>query len=253
MTRVRQPRSRLVRRPGFTLIEMLIVVAIIGILVALTAGAVMQVMATQQDHATEATLEKLDNALDHQWKAVIDAAKDEWRKSQPVSGLQGNLMTWAGNSPDQAKAGYVQLRLMQEFPVNLTEATVGVSLPPQNGVNPGPSLPAKASYVKALAGVPTGQGVYNESAVCFFLAMSQSHRGMVNSLEEATGQSANRPLATMNNKSVYVDSWSNPIWLERGTNNQFPVLKSAGRNKVPGDSDDLSSGALRATGSRGDT
>jgi prepilin-type N-terminal cleavage/methylation domain-containing protein len=251
MTRVRQPQRRLIRRPGFTLIEMLIVIAIIGVLLALTASAVMQVMGAQQDRATEATLEKLDNALDHQWKAVIDAAKDEWRKGQPVSGLQGNLMTWAGNSPDQAKAGYVQLRLMQEFPVNLAEATVGVSLPTQNGQTP--TLAAKSSYVKQLAGVPTGQGVYNESAVCFFLAMGQSHRGMVNSLEEATGQSANRPLPAMNNSKVYVDSWSNPIWLERGTNNQFPVLKSAGRNGMPGDFDDLSSGALRATGSRGDT
>jgi len=199
-------------RPGFTLIELLIVVAIIGVLVALTAGAVMQVMASQQVRATEATLQKGDSALNHQWKASIDMSNDEWRKgTPPAAGLQSSLMTWAGNNTDLAKAGYVQLRLMQEFPVNLTEATMGVALPTQNGVTP--SLVAKPSF-KALGALSSGGGP-TDSAVCLYYALTQAHRGMVNSLEDSVGQNGIKNLPNMKDAKVYVDVWGNPIWLTR--------------------------------------
>jgi prepilin-type N-terminal cleavage/methylation domain-containing protein len=266
MTRVRQPLCRNARRPGFTLVEMLIVIAIIGILVALTASAVMQVMASQQVRAAEATLAKIDSALDHQWKAVIDAARDEYRKGQqPAAGLQSTLMTWAGNNTDLAQAGYVQLRLMQEFPISLNEARGSVALPAQNGVTP--QMSAKSSYIKSLAGCPSGSPD-DESAVCLFLALSQSRRGMVNSTEDSVGQSAIRSLASpphnMNNFKAYVDTWGNPIWLGPLTRPPtfpttapyyyvLPEIVSAGPNGLAGDPDDLSSAKLRATGSRGDS
>jgi prepilin-type N-terminal cleavage/methylation domain-containing protein len=258
MTRVRQPRCRPARRPGFTLMEMLIVIAIIGVLLALIASAVFQVMGNQQVSATNATLQKLDNTFARQWQGTIDAARDEYHKGQqPAASLQPTLMTWASNNPDQAQAGYVALRLMQEFPISLSEAQTGVALPTQNNVTP--QLSAKAVYAKQLAGL-SSVDPYTDSAVCLLLALSgQARRGATFNAEESLGQGGFRPVPGLNNLRAATDNWGSPIWLERpltlvnGKATLVPAIKSAGPNKIPGDGDDISSATLRQTGARGDS
>src|SRR5438105_14969304 len=65
------------RRPAFTLVEILVVLAIVGILAAITAGATMQGLAQQRSKNTTIIVKKFDDILAKQWQNVIDEASKE--------------------------------------------------------------------------------------------------------------------------------------------------------------------------------
>ena len=155
------------RRPlrrGFTVLELLIVMAIMAILFALTAGAAMRYSDVQRKKNTEWLLQKLDSALHTQWNAVIAQAKDE--------AVPAAVTSMAGSDGRRARVIYIKLRLMQEFPMTFAEAT-----------NPaGGMLPPRPSYVAALQGkkAPTSGtvgGLDMQSSICFYMAMQQDRGG----------------------------------------------------------------------------
>ena len=76
-SRIRRPH-----RAGFTLIELLVVIALIATLAALSAGAFFRVRAGQLKSASEATLVKLNTALDNRWKAIQESVNEDARKNQ---------------------------------------------------------------------------------------------------------------------------------------------------------------------------
>ena len=55
------------RRNGFTLIEMLVVIAIIAVLAALTIGATLRLMGSQQESLTQTVMQHVDRALQQSW------------------------------------------------------------------------------------------------------------------------------------------------------------------------------------------
>ena len=69
MTRLAKTNAR---RSAFTLIEMLVVIAIIGILVSLTGVAVFRLIGTQQSANTKSELSRLEGELQKQWRAAAD-------------------------------------------------------------------------------------------------------------------------------------------------------------------------------------
>ena len=66
MTR-KQRNSSTTREAGFSLVEMLVVMAIIAILVSLTAAAVFKVIGVQRANNTQTTLKSVSSLLDKQW------------------------------------------------------------------------------------------------------------------------------------------------------------------------------------------
>src|SRR4051794_620011 len=116
---------RPLRRFAFTMVELLIVIAIMAVLVALTASAVSQVASAQQKSVTDHLLTRLSSELTGQWTPVVDQARQD--------SVPPQITALAGNDPRRARVLWIKLRLRKEFPVNFDEARNSDVL---NSVNP---------------------------------------------------------------------------------------------------------------------
>lgn len=67
-------------RPGFTLVELMVVVAIMAVLAALVAGVVVKATEAQRNSNTMTTMEVIKSSLSRQLQAVLDDGKDRERK-----------------------------------------------------------------------------------------------------------------------------------------------------------------------------
>jgi prepilin-type N-terminal cleavage/methylation domain-containing protein len=146
------------RRPGFTVVELLVVVSIIAVLAALGAGAYIRLAANARKKFTEDTIARLASQLQTQVAAVADRANTE-----PVPPA---VLAAAGNDPVRARAIYVKMRLKQEFPQSFAEASYGV---------PGflPPLPGYVTQIAGKSGTPE-----EESAVMLMLSLSRMRSGL---------------------------------------------------------------------------
>jgi prepilin-type N-terminal cleavage/methylation domain-containing protein len=230
------------RRRAFTLVEILVVVAIIGVLAALTAGATIQIIGYQRSSNTESTIRTLTTVLNRQWKAVSEQADLE---TPPGTVLQG----LASNDSARAKVIWRKLRLAQEFPMNFSEVL---------GPNPAfQYVGPKQTYVKALQALmitggqsppqialPSAPNSAAESAVCLYLALQVSRKGIaVNTDLLPSGSVADKQYIDPSSKNVimtkqYVDAWGYPLVLYRwptGTaNGELNTLNPAAPGAAPG-------------------
>src|SRR4051812_37835853 len=117
MTRTRTPRPA-----GFTLIELLVVISIIALLAAISASAVVRVRASQQAKSNDMTVDKIQKALDQQWKAVVDDVKAKnGKRSVPPT-----VVTFCQGDEKRAEALWIYMQLRNEFPETVVEAKSGV-------------------------------------------------------------------------------------------------------------------------------
>ena len=161
-----------VNRAGFTLVEVLVVIAIIAILVSLTAAAVFQVIVGQGRSNTETNMKRVYKQLDDQVKTVLSKADTE--------DIPANVVSMAGGDPGRAKVIWRKLRLKQEFPMTFAEALApymtyanascpfltASDLPPLPAFNVLPNI--KANTLKQ---------PFLESSICLVLALQQNHGG----------------------------------------------------------------------------
>src|SRR5579885_3339043 len=210
---------RTTRRAAFTLIELLVVIAIIAVLVALTAAGVAQIILAQKKSNTTSLIQKVDGAVEQQWRAEVDDANEQFGQASP------NVLALAGNDPRRAKVIWAKLRLKRRFPMSYYEARFPW-LPPHPALaNAAPlaatDMPAKAIYVQAVggrAGNPTNPSPAEMSA-CLLMALSQSTRGMTFSPSDALGRTALRDTDGDGLEEV-VDGYGQPVGFYRwGTAN----------------------------------
>ncbi len=194
MTQPRGARRR--GRPGFTLVEILVVLAIIAVLASLTSVAVLRWIDTGKQQTTEATIQKVKKELDRQVKLVLKKTDDE---SIPTA-----VVTLAGNDMNRARVIWKKLRLRQEFPETLAEAT----LHPSTIVA---SLAGVTDLNPLYTTVPNIQNLNANSASAALLLLSlKRNRGGKAMSEDDLG--ANNVLDTDNDgfKEI-IDSWGNPV------------------------------------------
>ncbi len=212
-------------RAGFTLLELLVVMAIIATLASLVLSAVFTVRESQMKSFNETLVNKLASAVEQQWIAATDQIREEPVPSWALTMANGDLRI--------AKVIYLKARLKQEFPVSFYEAIYPNAnyTPGQSGAyqtsGGGADLPPKATYAKALgalapsfSSIPQpdlaiGTPMGFESSALLYLSLSQGRRGQTGfNPDEAAGPTAIRT-ATVGGVTLkyFADSWGNPVRL----------------------------------------
>jgi prepilin-type N-terminal cleavage/methylation domain-containing protein len=209
-----ESKTSSLKRGGFTIIELLIVVAIIAVLLGLGIGAAFKVVDAQRVATTEDLLRTVDKTLHTHWKAVVDDAKKE-EPSPAVKALAGD--------ENRAKVLWIKLRLAEAFPQSYGEVNLAVTGQGIYGSNASgqPWIePERRKYmatyyntIKLAKGA--GASAQSQASACLLMALSVSRGGtkldqahLANSISDSDNDTIKEIL----------DAWGKPISFER-----FPI------------------------------
>lgn len=246
-------RSRPTRsgRLGFSLLELLVVIGIVGILTALSVGVVMRMIPAQQQANTENTVRKAYALLERHWKAVIDDARDDARK--PAGIPQWVVQQLAGGDINRAKVIWIKLQLRRQFPMNFHEALMPNYFPgdPQPNLNLKTKIPAEEAYVNYMRqfGITYNDTNYpavintipavdlpEHTAACLLMILTIKSRRGVTSDQGTFGTTELAPtyLGNTTGPKQLVDDWSHPLVLFRSptANAELADLNRFGNNAI---------------------
>jgi prepilin-type N-terminal cleavage/methylation domain-containing protein len=210
------PRIR-TRRRAFTLVELMLVVALMAVLVALSTGAYFRIRASELVRATEATESKLNTLLDKRWKAVRTQATDDLNANTPASLA---VMAFAGNDKDRARVVMTYLKLKNEFPTTVAEACAPIKIGTVVVYQPRSVFTSQFGAPDITGTPPMGLGTPEESAALFYLAITATgNRGETAGPDGTANQTGDVNITftpvggTQTSKPMraYMDSWGNPI------------------------------------------
>ena len=206
-------------RRGFTLIEILVVISIIGILTAISAGALFRLRAAQTVNNTEGTLSKLHGLTMTRWSGIVDQAK----KDVPAS-----LVDRCGGDRERAIAVWTYATLKNEFPMTFLEAKATINFGPGAVL-----LPRKIFTVAANATYTPALTPEEESATLYYVGNTAAgNKGNVAGTDGSNQQTGNTS-PDGKGAPVYKDGWGNTIlFLRHATSGEINGLPYSRPNKV---------------------
>lgn len=173
---------RLNPRSAFSLVELMVVIAVIVILAGLIAGVVVKAIDASRTTASQTTMEVIQSSLTRQLQNVIDASKK------------------GGKSPEEI---YALVR--QAFPTTINEAKIGF------GGNP-----PYAPYAKNIGPAHMALDAQSQKSALLRLIVE---KGPNSKLE--TDQLSKGALGQVGGVDLILDSWGDPIGIDiqyTGTN-----------------------------------
>ncbi len=206
-------------RRGFTLIEILVVISIIGILTAISAGALFRLRAAQTVNNTEGTLSKLHGLMMTRWSGVADQAK----KDVPQS-----LVDRCGGDRERATAIWTYATLKNEFPMSFLEAKATINFGPGAVLQPRKIFAAAANATYTPALTPE-----EEAATLLYVGNTASgNKGNVAGTDGSNQQTGNTS-PDGKGAPVYKDGWGIPIvFIRHATGNEINGTPYSRANKV---------------------
>lgn len=194
-------------RPGFTIIELMLVLAIIGILISLSVAGVMKVASAQQVSLTRTVETQLASQVGKSWSAVADKARNE--------APSGDALSMAGGNRERAKVIHLKLRLRQAFPISFQEV-----LDPSVSPASYKPLPVYQTYLSQAGVTSAAYGQPWESSACLLMALQRGPSGTGINLEDLGVGSAVKSVtvAGTSNIQILTDSWGNPFVFSRWPN-----------------------------------
>ncbi len=207
------------RSQAFTLIELLIVLAIIAALAALSTAAYFYAINRQYENNTNAGIEHLYGVLKRQWQDVIAKAKTEpipdalRIAAAPDSGTDTN-------STERARAMLIMLRLAEAFPQSYAEVKSPAIL--QYGIS---KKYSELYRTKWSTWGKTGGPPQSESSACLYMALSTSKGGAALNLDMLP----TKPQDTDGDGlPEFCDAWQQPLAFFR-----FPYANAKLVTKAP--------------------
>src|SRR5262245_24432145 len=219
-------RLKKFHRRGFTLVELLVVVAIIAALVARTTAAVMRFRGAGVGSATKTNLSKVHAKIRDQWKSVTDKARNDSLGAQVNAAYAASAGT---NLADPAvRNRYVQLRQIQAFPTNFNEAFwPDPSWKPKTPTATAPNAwPGYVSHLAKFGIRPDNESAWGtlspdvQASICLLMIIERGPGGgNAQTTGDDLGANASGSISIGNTTARgIVDGWKRPVLFIRNNN-----------------------------------